>query len=214
MFVLLLQKRAFDPFCSFLQPPSPHFHFRQLQGSSLSLLVRNLIMILFPLAHTYLVKSKRALSLTGCLITKTLYYSYMRSQGTNLPITSQNSAELLLYLTVFTFLTLAFISELPQRSYKDLKSPPKMMIMMIHTVSAPKHHPLTFLCIWNWQAESLSLSSSYTLYNEVFEVPENSKQQKPQRPIFYCTLLFLLHNSFFQGRKTLNLSMTQKTIPN
>ena len=49
---------------------------------------------------------------------------------------------------------------------------------MIHTVFVPKHHPLTFLCIWNWQAESLS--SSYTLYNEVFEVPENSKQQKPQ----------------------------------
>lgn len=152
-------------------------------------------MILFPLAHTYLVKSKRALSLTGCLITKTLYYSYMRSQGMNLPITSQNSAELLFYLTVFTFQTLAFISESPHRSCKDLKRPPKIMIIMIHTVFVPKHHPLTFLCIWNWQAESLS--SSYTLYNEVFEVPENSKQQKPQRPIFYCTLLFLLHNSFF-----------------
>ena len=157
MFVLLLQKRAFDPFCSFLQPPSPHFHFRQLQGSSLSLLVRNLIMILFPLAHTYLVKSKRALSLTGCLITKTLYYSYMRSQGMNLPITSQNSAELLFYLTVFTFQTLAFISESPHRSCKDLKRPPKIMIIMIHTVFVPKHHPLTFLYIWNWQAESLSL---------------------------------------------------------
>ena len=157
-------------------------------------------MILFPLAHTYLVKSKRALSLTGCLITKTLYYSYMRSQGTNLPITSQNSAELLLYLTVFTFLTLAFISELPQRSYKDLKSPPKMMIMMIHTVSAPKHHPLTFLCIWNWQAESLSLLHTHCIMRFLKSLRiQNNKSLKGQSSIVHFSFSSIIPS--FRGER-------------
>ena len=165
MFALLLQKELltlFVHFCSLLLHPLPHSHFRQLQGSSPLSFGQKSNNDSLPPCTYLLVKSRRALSLTGCLITKTLYYSYMRRpQGRNLPMPNNQPKHCrIAFLPNLTYFSLFFHFILAHKYHREFKKARKpllvIMIMMIHTVFVLKHHPLTFLCMWNWQAKSLS----------------------------------------------------------